>query len=266
MKNSSNNLPTDTKSDAFKYNIQVLDRALKIFETIARSRSPLSIQELQNATGLNRTTIWRILSTMMDSGFLTQLPHSKQYCLSCKACNLLSTSAASSIALIEYARPEMQRLRQFTGETVLLLLPEAIGSRTVLQLDSFETIRLKDYTNEVTPLFGTSTGIVQLSALTDEEIQNVLPETLPSYTEFTPTSKDELLKRIRKCRKNGYAYIINEYNQGDTGVSVPIYLESKLAGMLNIAGPTMRFTEERVLACIPELKKSALQISQELTS
>ena len=108
--------------------------------------------------------------------------------------------------------------------------------------------------------------IVQLSALTDEEIQNVLPETLPSYTEFTPTSKDELLKRIRKCRKNGYAYIINEYNQGDTGVSVPIYLESKLAGMLNIAGPTMRFTEERVLACIPELKKSALQISQELTS
>ena len=253
------------KSENFKHNIQVLDRALKIFEFIAQSPTPLSIQELQNVTELNRTTIWRILSTMAECGFITQLPHSKQYCLSCKACNLLSLSATNSIALAESARPEMQRLRHLSGETVMLLVPESIGSRTILQLDSFEAIRLKDYTNETTPLFGTSTGLVQLSSLSDEEIQLAFPTTLPSNTEFTPTKKEEILKRISKCRKNGYAYIIDEYINGDSGVSVPIYLSHKLVGILNISGPSIRMTKEKILSYIPELKKASSRIEEALT-
>ncbi len=262
---SSNDLLINAKPENFKYNIQVLDRAFKIFEIIAQSKSPLTIQELQNATGLNRTTIWRILSTMMENGFLTQLPNTKQYCLSCKACNLITTSATNSIALVECARPEMEHLRRISGETIMLLVPEAIGTRTLFQLDSFETIRLRDYTNEISPLFGTSTGIVHLSSLSDEEIQSIIPDTLPIYTEFTPTSKDEILQRIIDCRKVGYSYIIDEYNQGDTGLSAPIYMDKKLVGILNISGPTMRFTKERMLSCIPELKKSVAHISLDLS-
>lgn len=263
MKSSGN---TDNKSaESFKYNIQVLDRALKIFEIIATSSFPISIQELQNATGLNRTTIWRILSTMTDNGFLTLLPQTKQYCISAKTCNLITSSATHAVALVECSRKEMEYLRRISGETVMLLIPEAIGSRTIFQLDSFKTIRLKNYTNEVSPLFGTSTGIVQLSAMTDEEIRNILPASLPVYTEHTPTDKNDILQRIHDCRKNGYTYIIDEYNQGDSGISVPIYMKERLVGILNIAGPTMRFSKERMLACVPDLKKSAAHISLDLT-
>lgn len=261
----SNDLLTDTKPDAFKYNIQVLDRALKIFETLALSKSPLSIQDLQSATNLNRTTIWRILSTMMECGFLTQITHTKQYCLSCKACNLITAASSNAIALVECAKSEMERLRHISGETIMLLLPETLGSRTIFQLDSFEAIRLKDYTNEISPLFGTSTGIVQLSAMTDEEIAEIFPNTLPTYTEFTPTDKDKILQRINDCRKDGYTYIIDEYHQGDTGLSAPIYLNNVLVGILNISGPTMRFTKERMLACAAELKKSTAHIALDLS-
>lgn len=261
--NSSND--SLTKPDAFKYNIQVLERALKIFEIISLSKSPVTIQDLQNATGLNRTTIWRILSTMIESDFLTQLPHTKQYCISCKACNLLSASSASSVALVEYARPEMEQLRRLSGETIMLLLPERIGARTILQLDSFENIRLKDYTNIVTPLFGTSTGLIQLSFMSDEEIETVFPDKLPSYTEFTPTNREDILRRIEECRRDGYAYIIDEYNQGDSGLSVPISLNKKLVGILNIAGPTVRFTKDHMLSYIPKLKTSAAHIARKLS-
>lgn len=254
-----------TKPEAFKYNIQVLERALNIFEIISQSKSPMTIQDLQNATGLNRTTIWRILSTMIESGFLTQLPHTKQYCISCKACNLLSVSSASSVALVEYARPEMEQLRRLSGETIMLLLPEMIGSRTILQLDSFENIRLKDYTNIITPLFGTSTGLVQLSFMNDEEIETIFPDKLPSYTEFTPTNRADIMQRIEDCRRDGYAYIIDEYNQGDSGLSVPISLDKKLVGILNIAGPTVRFTKTHMLSYIPKLKSSAAHIAQNLS-
>ncbi len=262
---STNDTITDTKSESFKYNIQVLDRALKIFELIAQSKSPLTIQDLQEITGLNRTTIWRIVSTMTDNGFLTQLPHTKQYCLSCKVNNLLATSAANSISLVECAKSEMERLRRITGETVMLLIPETIGSRTILQLDSFESVRLKDYTNELSPLFGTSTGIVQLSSMSDEEIAMILPDTLPAYTEVTPTAKEEILQRINDCRRNGYTYIIDEYNKGDSGVSAPIYTNDKLTGILNISGPTMRFTKELMLSYVPELKKSAAHIALDIS-
>lgn len=256
---------TPVNSETFKYNIQVLERALKIFEIIARSASPVTIQELQNATNLNRTTIWRILSTMIENDFLTHLPYTKQYCLSCKACNLLSVSSMRSFALAECAKPEMERLRRLSGETVMLLLPEALGSRTILQLDSFEIVRLKDYTNEVTPLFGTSTGFVQLSFMDDAEIETIFPDTLPSYTEFTSTDRKEIMQRIHDCRNNGYSYIIDEFNNGDSGISVPIQSGGKLAGILNISGPTMRFTKERMESCIPELKKSASLIALNLS-
>lgn len=260
--NSSNDIPM--KQETFKHNIQVLERALNIFEIISLSKSPVTIHDLQNATGLNRTTIWRILSTMIESDFLTQLPHTKQYCISCKVCNLLAASSASSVALVEYARPEMEKLRRLSGETVMLLLPEMIGSRTILQLDSFENIRLKDYTNIVSPLFGTSTGLVQLSFMSEEEIETIFPDKLPSYTEFTPTNREDIIQRIEDCRRDGYAYIIDEYNQGDSGLSVPISLDKKLVGILNIAGPTVRFTKEQMISFIPELKNSAAQIARNL--
>lgn len=256
---------TSAGSENFKYNIQVLERALKIFEIIALSPSPVTIQDLQNATDLNRTTIWRILSTMMENDFLTCLPHTKQYCLSCKACNLLSVSSTRALSLVGYARPEMERLRRISRETVMLLLPEAIGSRTILQLDSFETVRLKDYTNEVTPVFGTSTGFVQLSFMDDAEIHLIFPDRLPSYTAFTSTDREDIMQRIRDCRRDGYSYIIDEFNHGDSGISVPIPSGKKLAGILNISGPTMRFTEERMISCIPELKKSAALIAKNLS-
>lgn len=263
--NSSNENDVLTKPDAFKHNIQVLERALKIFEIIGLSETPVTIQELQAVTGLNRTTIWRILSTMIESDFLTQLPNTKQYCLSCKACNLLSTSSANSISLAEHARPEMEHLRQITGETVMLLLPETLGSRTILQLDSFETVRLKDYTNTISPLFGTSTGLIQLSYMSDEDIEAIFPDTLPSYTEFTPTNRDDVMLRIDNCRRDGHSYIIDEYQKGDSGLSVPIQSNRKLVGILNIAGPTMRFTREQMLLCLPELKEAADRISWKLT-
>lgn len=229
--------------DSFKYNIQVLDRALKLFETIALSDSPLTIPQLQELTGLNRTTIWRIISTMTENNFITQLPNSKQYCLSCKATNLLSLSHSRSIVLCECARTEMEQLRQLTGETIMLLIPENIGSRTILQLDSFENVRIKDYTNELSPLFGTSTGIVQLSFLSDEEIKVIFPAELISYTQSTATNKEVIMQRINDCRQDGYTYIIDEYHNGDSGLSVPLQLNRKLVGILNIAGPTVRFTK-----------------------
>ena len=117
----------------------------------------------------------------------------------------------------------------------------------------------------VTPLFGTSTGLVQLSFMSDEEIETVFPDKLPSYTEFTPTNREDILRRIEECRRDGYAYIIDEYNQGDSGLSVPISLNKKLVGILNIAGPTVRFTKDHMLTYIPKLKASAAHIARKLS-
>ncbi len=251
---------THANQDSFKYNIQVLDRALNIFEIIASSETPMTLQQLQTMTGLNRTTIWRILSTMMDRDFIVQLPNTKTYTVSCKACNLFSAAGSNSVALAELARPEMERLRRLSGETILLLVPETIGSRTILQLDSFESVRLKDYTNTVSPLFITSTGFVQLSFMKNEEIEKAFPAVLPSRIEAAG-----VMQRIDACRRDGYALIIDEFNQGDSGISAPILLNGKLAGILNVAGPTIRFTEERMLSLLPELLKSAGQISHMLS-
>ena len=54
------------------YSVPVLMRALDILEFLRRSDIPLKPDEISNATGVSRTTTYRILHTFVRRGYVAQ--------------------------------------------------------------------------------------------------------------------------------------------------------------------------------------------------
>jgi CRP-like cAMP-binding protein len=67
------------------YSVPVLMRALDILEFLRGSDIPLKPDEISNATGVSRTTTYRILHTFVDRGYVAQNPGGKFSSLSLPA-------------------------------------------------------------------------------------------------------------------------------------------------------------------------------------
>ena len=77
-----------------------------------------------------------------------------------------------------------------------------------------------------------------------------------------PTSPTALLKAIRTARKQGYALTMDTYAPGLSAVSVPIRPPGKGAvGVLAISGPSVRLTEAKMRALVPDLLAAAADIA-----
>src|SRR5215475_4626239 len=67
------------KSD--RHNIQSVDRALYLLETIAEAGGEATLTELATRTGLNISTCHHLLATLIQRGFATKVPVRRLYAL-----------------------------------------------------------------------------------------------------------------------------------------------------------------------------------------
>lgn len=89
--------------------IRAVDRSLIVIETLSQSRS-LSLVQLRKKTGLDNATLLRILSTLIDRGWVRQLIVEKKYVLSHTLGAILS-SASRTHPIAELAVPILLELK-----------------------------------------------------------------------------------------------------------------------------------------------------------
>ncbi len=61
------------------YRVQALERALDILECFSFQNRELSLTDFVNHTGLNKTTVKRLISNLTARGYLQRDPQSKKY-------------------------------------------------------------------------------------------------------------------------------------------------------------------------------------------
>ena len=55
-------------------NVRVIDRAFDILETLASSSSPMGLSEICRATGMSKSTVYRLISTMHNRHYVEKIP------------------------------------------------------------------------------------------------------------------------------------------------------------------------------------------------
>ena len=99
----------------------------------------------------------------------------------------------------------------------------------------------------------------------DEGMALVARQGLGSRDEFGPNAPEtlaEVLAAVQATRAHGFAISVDTYTAGLSAISAPVRLAGQPAlGVLTVAGPTARFSRERMEALGPELVAFAAQLA-----
>lgn len=227
--------------------IQSIQRAFEILRTIDQGGSPARAAVIAEQIGLPRTTVIRILGTLVEVGAVVQVDGkqhgSRQYVIGPTA-RLLGQPKTEFANLKEAARPELEHLAAETGETAYLCTQAGYDVYYLDQVSSQHNIRLRDWISHSFPIHATAPGKVFLAWLTAEDLDYYLAKPLKTFTSKTVTDPEQIRAYVQEIREAGYAWTHEQTEVGLIGVAGPIFgPDSNLVGAVSLGGPSFRFPQ-----------------------
>ncbi|BEP38640.1 SMP-30/gluconolactonase/LRE family protein (plasmid) [Variovorax sp. V59] len=242
-----------------------LEKALDVLDAIGSSAGGLGQSELAEQLDLPRTTVYRLLATLVARGLVRRDPLRKVYCLGFR-CFEMARQAYAMPDLVAAAAFELRALRDLTGETSYLA---ALDGREVISLercDGAHSQRSAAVLGQRKPVHCTSQGKAILSAMPDEARDAIVRDAvLKPFTPLTITDRRRLQAELRITKARGYAIDDEEIVLGVRCVGAPVVdAAGQVRGAISVAGPAYRLTRGRLELLGPEVAEAARRIGAQL--
>lgn len=243
--------------------VQSVERAASLLRAVATaSGSESSVTALAEATSLNRTTAWRILTTLEQQLLVALDSDSGSYSIGSGIIDL--AGHATGAALAQSAVPVLQRVALQTGETAALAVPRD-GELTYVVEAAPRAIVSAAWQGRRVAMHATSTGKALLAFSPPEALRSLLQ--LPSgsrlarYTDTTITDLKAMRDELELTRLRGFGVCRGEFEESAWGVSAPVLDASgRPMAVVSIWGPHGRLTEARFEALGAVAKNAATEI------
>lgn len=242
--------------------IQVSERIFNTIEYLASS-GPIGLQELSNALNLNKSTVHRILNSLICMNYVRQDSDTSKYSLSFKFCRL-SAQILSNNNMIDIARPYLKQLAEQSGETVHLVQIDGINAVYIDKVESASnTVRLVSMVGKSIPLYCSGVGKAMLAEMSDSRVETIWNQSdIRKFTDFTLTDYQNFKKVIDVARKNGYALDNEENELGVRCIAVSLKnFDNKPTYAISISAPKDRMSDAR----IEELKTMILSAKDKIS-
>lgn len=217
---------------------QAVDRALGLLTQVMESATALTFSELLESSGLAKSTLSRLLSSLEAAALISRTPQG----LVRPGSGLIrfAYAHAPNDELLEFAQPAMQALNDATGETINLAVLLGHEVEQIGQIDCTFHMGGVNWGVSRVPLHCSALGKAFLAYGAE------LPEgRLTRLTPRSVTNRAELEKQLVTIRERGWAMADSELEIGLIAIAAPIFRESgDMIGALSISGPTMRMTRE----------------------
>lgn len=248
---------------AARNHIEVLARAFCVLEALAEGAAEL--RQLAQKTGMGKSTIFRILYTLKELGYVEQSAPAGPYALSPKLL-ALARGPASEFVLAEVARPYLARLRDELGESAWLA--ELRGGSVVIThaAQAAHKLRLSLDLGDACPLHASALGKAIAANLPPGELRRLLGDRrLPRFTSRTITSRARLAAELAKVRRQGYAVNDEETIEGAFLAGAPVFdAEGRVCAAISVSAPTARCLPAKRQAMITAVKRATQGLSREL--
>lgn len=96
-------------------NVRVIDRAFDILEVLAASNTPMGLSEICRATGMSKSTVYRLISTMHNRHYVEKNPDNT-YSIGYKLIETVSMHI-NHLDLLTEARPCLNDIMHTLGLT-----------------------------------------------------------------------------------------------------------------------------------------------------
>jgi IclR family KDG regulon transcriptional repressor len=245
--------------------VQSVDRALTIVKIVSSRKEGIGVTELANILGLNKSSIFRLLETLVAHGFIEQIMDTKKYKLGYQFLEL-STKLLESIDIRQEAIPYLRQLEEISNEVIHLVIYSQKEAVYIEKLEGSETLRMHSQVGRRAPIHCTSAGKVILAQLPVPEVKEIIQQRgLPRHTEKTITTEEELFENLSMIRTQGYGIEREENEPGITCIAAPIFNHlSEVAGAISISGTSLRMNDEKIASIKDTLIEVGKKVSERL--
>ena len=148
--------------------IQVADRLFLVLETLAET-GPAALADLCRHLELNKSTVHRLLSSLIYMGYVKQDAETGKYALSFKLLTL-SNKLMSHMDILETVRPFLKKLSEETGETVHFVQLDGLDAVYIYKEESYQnSIRMVSKVGSRIPLYCSGVGKAMAADLFDPD-------------------------------------------------------------------------------------------------
>ncbi len=245
------------------YHVESLARGLSVLSAFSLERPTLSLTEISQSLQLNKTTTFRLLSTLENLGYLERDEQTKLYRPSLEVLRL-GFVVLNGLEVRQVAAPHLRRLVDEVEEAVNLVV---LDNHEVVYIDRVGSKHMVSIYRPVgsrLPVYCTSTGKALIAFLPPEQLESVLASiTWVRHTERTLITPEAFKENLALVRGRGFADSYGELLPELGAVAAPIRQHSgEVVAAVNISAPTHRISYEKLIDEFgPKVLASARQIS-----
>lgn len=227
-------------------NIQSVERAMALLETIAAAGGEARLVDLAARLGLHKSTLHGLLNTLSEMGYVAR--RGTRYALGLRLREIAQPLADADSALRMTFTPALRALAERSGETCYLAVP--CGTREYLYIDAVEgagSLRVASPRGRREGLVTSAIGKIFLAH--DPDLVRRLRR-----SGAMPASLENEIKAIAD---RGYALDLEEAEAGLNCLALPLRQRGLVVAALGVAGPARRLSQ-------PMLVRMATAAMQEM--
>lgn len=247
-----------------RYTVTAIDRAVDVLERLARHQEGVRLAQLAKETGIPKSTLFRIMSTLQARRCVVRDEERKTYRLGLKLWELGNAFLDQS-DLQDGAVNYMKQLAEACEESVFLGVLDQGEVVYVRRVESPKSAVVVRKLGQRAPVHCTATGMAMLAFRPDDEVERFLEEyELESFTPQTTTSREALRENVEQIRQARVAVVDGEYNPALLCVASPILDEvGRPIAAFTAALLSAQVDDDRVAMVKEQIRQAAQNLSKE---
>ncbi len=252
------------KEDTKELNLSVI-KAFKILDEFTSGQQEWGVRELAKKAGYNKTTTYRLLSTMEALGVL-QKNKSDKYILGLKLFELGNLVSIHK-SLRYFSGIPLDKIAKEINETIHF---GVLDNNKVLYLNKAESLQGLKVSTQIgssQSAYCSALGKVLLAYLSEDELSKYFKEVkLTARTTNTITNEEMLRTTFKKIRTQQYALDMEELELGLICIAIPVFnQQNQLVASISASGPSSRFKAENINSYLSILQKGRREIEAKLS-
>lgn len=248
--------------------VQSLIKSLAIMEILAESPEGMGVTEIGDRVNMNKSTVHRILTTLVHEQYVEQDYAKGRYRLCFKLFEI-ARKILNNVRPTKVAAPFLEKLAKETGESVRFIVPDFEKARLIVcdEVLTSKPIMVRSKLGETLSLSKSAAGKMFLSTLTDSAIKDLMDvRGRKTVLEDDGYSFSALKKDLSVVRETGFAYDKSDIEEEKVGnVAAPVWDETgKIVAVLDIFWPAHRISKAAADKFGKRVRETALEISRRL--
>jgi DNA-binding IclR family transcriptional regulator len=252
---------------AARNRITLVGKTMRVLEVLAECGGSTSLKEITERVDLVKSSVYRILYSLKELGYVEQTDHSGVYNLTWKMHSLLR-KGATQMTLLDLARPHMLKLRDEVEETVWLAEWRRGAGVVVGGVDVPHRLRFSIDIGSTVGLHSTALGKAIAAHLPPEVLAIVLGSgKLPRTTDRTIATREELRAELERVRQRGFAINKGESVEGLIAVASAIFdSKGQVLASVSVGSPVFRCSAAKQKTIVAATRRAAEAITSDLAN